>query len=189
MPSVFVIGGCNGAGKSTASKTLLPSVLDCEEFVNADAISAALSPFQPESVSFKAGRLMLERIRELGGKQKNFAFETTLSSRTYVSLLRDLKTNGYDVNLIFFHLESVSLAMRRVRNRVLAGGHDIPHDVITRRFVRGLRNLTDLYLPIAEMWWIFDNSGREPQLVARGKLKVAEKVFLPDIWASIQHPQ
>ena len=140
MPNLYIIAGCNGAGKTTASYTILPELLNCKEFVNADEIAKGLSPFQPEKVSFEAGRIMLYRIRELLSQKKDFAFETTLSTRSYVRLIKKAKEEGYKITLIFFWLKSVDFAIERVKSRVAKGGHDIPEAVIKRRYIRGLEN-------------------------------------------------
>lgn len=165
--NLYVIGGCNGAGKTTASFTILPEIIDCREFVNADEIAKGLSPFQPETVSFEAGRIMLNRINELLKGKKNFAFETTLSTRSYKPKIEEAKRNGYVVTLLFFWLQSIDLAKERVKVRVLEGGHNIDPDIIERRYVRGIKNLFDIYLPIVDGALIFDNSMGKHQLLAQ----------------------
>ena len=169
MPSLFVIAGCNGAGKTTASYTLLPEVLGITEFVNADEIAAGLSPFKPESVSLEAGKLMLKRIKDLIEKQVDFAFETTLSTRSYKSLLSDAKRKGYEIHLLFFWLNSPEIAIERVATRVNEGGHNVPVETITRRYYRGIQNLFSLFLPIVDSWFLIDNSVRPFYIVAEGK--------------------
>jgi predicted ABC-type ATPase len=126
MPNLYIIAGCNGAGKTTASLTVLPEVLNCFEFVNADSIAAGLSPLNPDSVAFEAGRIMLNRIRHLLNNEVDFAFETTLSTKSYVSLIKEAKTRGYQITLLYFWLNSPELAINRVTNRVSQGGHNIP---------------------------------------------------------------
>ena len=168
MPNIFIIAGCNGAGKTTASYSVLPDILNCKEFVNADEIAKGLSPFQPEKVAIQAGRLMLDRISDLMNKQIDFAFETTLSTKSYVQLIKRAKENGYYVTLIYFWLNSHDLAIERVKLRVLSGGHNIPIDVIKRRYFAGLKNLIQLYQPIVDYWMIFDNSERPELFVAEG---------------------
>ena len=144
--------GCNGAGKTTASYTILPEILDCKEFVNADEIARGLSPFQPEKVAIQAGRLMLNRIKTLVCLGESFALETTLATKSYMNLIDEAKEKGYQITLLFFLLRSVDLAIMRVKNRVQEGGHNIPEDVIKRRYVSGLKNFFDLYLPIVDNW-------------------------------------
>jgi predicted ABC-type ATPase len=147
---LYIIAGCNGAGKTTASFTILPEMLDGKEFVNADEIARGLSPFQPEKVSFKAGRIMLERIIDLLESKENFAFETTLATKSYSSIISLARTDGYNVTLLFFWLQNVNLAIERVKTRVLEGGHNIETEVIKRRYKRGIKNLFEIYLPIAD---------------------------------------
>ena len=166
MPSLYIIGGANGSGKTTVSLSLLPNFLEVFEYVNADAIAAGLSPFNPESMAIQAGRLMLERLRNLADVGADFAFETTLAARTFVHFLQECKTKGYIINLIYFWLQSPDLAVARVARRVASGGHSIPEDVIRRRYERGRRNLINLYLPLCDGWMIFDNSVSQIGLIA-----------------------
>lgn len=163
-----MISGCNGAGKTTASFTILPDMLNCDEFVNADEIAKGLSPFKPTSTNIQAGRLMLDRIRSLISKGESFAFETTLSTKSYVKLLQEAKINGYSITLLFFWLEHEELAIKRVKIRVEEGGHDIPSDVIRRRYKGGLFNFFKLYKPIVDDWMFIDNSGDGYEIVAEG---------------------
>ena len=163
---LYIIAGCNGAGKTTASFTILPEMLDCKEFVNADEIARGLSPFQPEKVSFKAGRIMLERITDLLESKENFAFETTLATKSYRSIISLARADGYNVTLLFFWLQTVNLAIERVKTRVLEGGHNIETEVIERRYKRGIKNLFEIYLPIADEVMIFDNSEGKHELIA-----------------------
>jgi predicted ABC-type ATPase len=165
--NLYIIAGCNGAGKTTASFTILVDTLDCKEFVNADEIAKGLSPFQPENVAFEAGRIMLNRIDELLHKGTNFSFETTLSTRSYKSFVLKARQQGYKVTLLFFWLQTVELAKERVKTRVLEGGHNIPVDVIERRYMRGIQNLFDIYLDIVDAALIFDNSFGNHQLIAQ----------------------
>ena len=186
MPNLYIIAGCNGAGKTTASFTVLPEILNCKEFVNADEIAKGLSPFQPEKAAFESGRIMLNRIHELMAEQVDFAFETTLSTRSYVSLVKKAQAAGYRVSLVFFWLDSVSTAKERVKHRVLQGGHNIPEDVIERRYSRGIQNLTRLYIPVVDYWVIFDNT-EQPALVAEGVSGLDFNVNNHDIWSIITH--
>lgn len=166
IKNLYIIGGCNGAGKTTASFTILPEILNCREFVNADEIARGISPFQPEKVAFEAGRIMLNRIDELLNDGVSFAFETTLSSKTYCSKIGEAKAKGYNVTLLFFWLQNIELAKERVRVRVIEGGHNIEPNLIERRYVRGIKNLFDLYLPIVDGALLFDNSEGRPELIA-----------------------
>ncbi len=169
VKNLYVIAGCNGAGKTTASFTILVETLDCKEFVNADEIARGLSPFQPEKVSFEAGRIMLNRMEELLQKGINFSFETTLSTKSYKSFVLKAQQQGYKVTLLFFWLQTVELAKERVKTRVAEGGHSIPDDVIERRYLRGIQNLFDIYLEIVDAVLIFDNSFGNHQLIAQTK--------------------
>lgn len=184
MPNLYIIAGCNGAGKTTASYTVLPEILNCREFVNADEIAKGLSPFQPEKAAFESGRIMLHRINELLMGGEDFAFETTLSTRSYVSLIKKAKSLGYKVNLIFFWLDSINTAKNRVKHRVMHGGHNIPEEVIERRYMRGIQNLTKLYIPQVNYWAIFDNT-EHPELVAEGIDDLGFNIINPDIWSII----
>jgi predicted ABC-type ATPase len=178
MPkNLYIISGCNGAGKTTASFTILPEILDCREFVNADEIARGLSPFQPEKVAIQAGRVMLNRIENLLDENCNFAFETTLATRSYRDTILRAQAAGYNVTLLFFWLQTVELAKQRVQIRVAEGGHNIDAEVIERRYLSGIRNLFDIYLPIADRIWIFDNSEGKHELIAR-KTKQSDLVII-----------
>ena len=178
MPRLYIISGCNGAGKTTASYTVLPDMLQCKEFVNADEIARGLSPFNPESVAIEAGRLMLSRIGELLNEKVDFAFETTLSTRSYTSLIKRAQEKGYYISLIYIWLDSPSLAIDRVKTRVQAGGHNIPEDIIKRRYKNGIKNLFQLYMPICDYWIILDNSQPPFKVIASGhkieKISIAQ---------------
>ena len=168
--NLYIIAGCNGAGKTTASFTILPDILDCKEFVNADEIAKGISPFQPEKVSLDAGRIMLNRINELIEENQNFAFETTLSTRSYRNKILAAKNKGYRVTLLFFWLQNVELAKERVKIRVEEGGHNINPDIIERRYYKGIKNLFDIYLAIIDGALIFDNSAGKHELLAEKKV-------------------
>ena len=161
MPKLYIIAGCNGAGKTTASYTVLPEMLGCKEFVNADEIAKGLSPFNPESVAIEAGRLMLQRMDDLLSEGEDFAFETTLATRSYVKFVEWTQAKGYFVTLLYFWLPTPEQAIERVATRVSEGGHNIPSDVIRRRYANGIRNLTTLYTPIGDYWTIYDNSAAD----------------------------
>jgi predicted ABC-type ATPase len=187
MSNLYIIAECNGAGKTTASYTMLPEILNCKEFVNADDIAKGLSPFQPDKVAFEAGRIMLHRIRQLLSEEQDFAFETTLSTRSYVPLIKKAKQLGFKVTLVFYWLDSYETAKERVKYRVLHGGHDIPEDVIERRYKRGIQNLTKLYIPQVDYWMVFDNNTKEPGLVAEGTGNLGFNIINPDIWSIISN--
>jgi len=177
--NLYIVAGCNGAGKTTASFTILPEILDCREFVNADGIAFGLSPFQPEKAAIEAGRIMLRRIEDLLNKSSNFAFETTLATKTYKNTILNAQAKGYNVTLLFFWLQTVELAKKRVQKRVLEGGHDIEPKVIERRYYAGIRNLFDIYLPIANELLIFDNSEGKHELIAK-KINQSNILILND---------
>jgi len=164
--NLYIIAGCNGAGKTTASFTILPELLDCHEFVNADEIAKGLSPFQPEKSAIEAGKIMLSRIERLLKENFTFAFETTLASKTYKNTILRAQEKGYNVTLLFFWLQTIELAKKRVQKRVLEGGHNIDPIIIERRYLSGIQNLFNIYLPIADEVLIFDNSEGKHELIA-----------------------
>ena len=164
---LYIIAGCNGAGKTTASFTILPEVLDCKEFINADEIAKGLSPFQPESVAMQAGRIMLARMDELLQKGETFAFETTLATKSYKQKIEWAQANGYEVTLLFFWLDSPNMAKKRVAQRVAEGGHSIPSETIERRYHNGIANLFAIYIDMVDICYIFDNSEGRKELIAQ----------------------
>lgn len=183
MPDIFIIAGCNGAGKTTAAYNLLPDVFKTVEFVNADEIAKGLSPFNPTGVAFQAGRIMLERLEQLIEGNKSFSFETTLSGLTYLSFIKKAKENGYGVTFFFVYLNSVKLAIERVAIRVSKGGHTIPKDVIERRYHKGLGNFSR-YAAEADDWYVYDNSGSEYILIAKN-VDGEEKIFNFELFKNI----
>jgi predicted ABC-type ATPase len=185
LPSLFIISGCNGAGKTTASFTILPELLKIKEFVNADEIARGLSPFQPDKVSIEAGKIMLRRLQELLSQSEDFAFETTLSSRTFVRLVKQAKKQKYSINLIYYWLDSTELAIERVKTRVSEGGHNIPSNIIIRRYYSGLRNFFALYKNIVDYWMMIDNSATQPELIAEGWQSEKQNVHNLDKWEII----
>ena len=176
---LYIIAGCNGAGKTTASYSVLPYALHVTEFVNADEIAKGLSPFNPDSMALLAGRLMLQRINELLYAGKTFAVETTLATRSYINLIKEVHRRGYLVHILFFFLEDVSLAKKRVAKRVAMGGHNIPEDVIERRYLSGLHNLFNLFIGEVDTWIIFDNSHQVCQKVASGGKNCRTEIIDP----------
>ena len=167
LPKLYIIAGCNGAGKTTASFTILPEILGCKEFINADEIAKGLSPFQPESVAMQAGRIMLARMDELLQKGETFAFETTLATKSYKQKIEWAQANGYEVTLLFFWLDSPNIAKERVAQRVAEGGHSIPLETIERRYYNGIANLFTIYIDIVDICYIFDNSEGRKELIAQ----------------------
>lgn len=168
-PQAVVIAGPNGAGKTSAAPDLLHDTIGIDAFVNADVIAEGLSAFRPESAAIEAGRIMLRRLGELARARDNFAFESTLAGRSAHHLLTDLMRRGYDVHIFYLWLPSPDLALARVRRRVDAGGHNVPEDVIRRRFRSSLVNFDRIYRPIATAWRLYDSSvlGGRP-LIASG---------------------
>jgi predicted ABC-type ATPase len=184
-PTVYVIAGPNGAGKTTFAAQFLPDFVDCRQFLNADLIAAGLSPFAPETQNVRAGRLLLERIKELSAAREDFGFETTLSGRGYARLLTEMRQSGYRVLLFFLGLPSADLAVERVANRVQQGGHSVPEADVRRRFASGLRNLFQLYRPRLDAWWFLDARRLPPALIAGEE----DGVFTPvqaDLFDQIQ---
>lgn len=166
--TLYIIAGCNGAGKTTASMTMLPEIWKCREFVNADEIARGLSPYNPESVAFEAGRLMLSRIEYLLQGNESFSIETTLSTRSYAQLVQRAQEKGFKVQLLFFWIPSPEHAILRVAQRVKEGGHNIPTDVIRRRYVAGIKNLFNIYLPIVDYWMLVENLSTQQIIIANG---------------------
>ncbi len=166
MKRLFRISGCNGAGKTTASYSILPEMLGCDEFVNADEIARGLSPFNPESAAIQSGRLMLQRINRLLDEGRDFAFETTLSTKSYRNIIKKAQQLGYQITLLFFWLHTPELAIKRVEIRVKEGGHFISEEVIRRRYINGLRNFFNIFEPIVDEWMLIDNSGEPYEIIA-----------------------
>ena len=182
-PNLYIIAGPNGAGKTTASFNLLPDVLHCPNFVNADEIARGLSPFAPETVAFQAGRIMLQRIEELLPQRVDFAIETTLATRSYVQLVHRAQALGYKVHLIFFFLENEEQAKARVAQRVSNGGHNIPESDIRRRFKRGIYNLIHLYMPICDNVHVYNNAHGDAILVAKYSRSNGEiQIYEQEMW-------
>jgi predicted ABC-type ATPase len=155
---IFVFAGPNGAGKTTAALTIFPSLINIYEFLNADEIAKGLAPLHPESVGLTASKLMINRLRELLDLDKNFAFETTGAGTNFVKYLEKAKEKKYEIHLLYLWLDDVELAIDRVAKRVAQGGHNIPEDVIRRRYISGLRNVINIYLPLSSNAVIIDNS-------------------------------
>jgi len=187
MPKVVVIAGPNGAGKSTTAPAILRDALKVHEFVNADTIAAGLSAFSPESVALAAGRIMLDRVHELAREGRDFAFETTLASRTFAPWLRGLQANGYKFHLVYLCLPTVELAVARVAERVRRGGHAVSEGVIRRRYDRSLDNFFNLYSQFANSWVMMDNSiRRRPRSIAKCSIGRTTRVFNADQWSTFR---
>jgi predicted ABC-type ATPase len=186
VDDIVIIGGPNGAGKTTAAQRLVPRVLEIREFVNADEIARGLSPFNADHAAFIAGRLMLERMRELIRSRQSFAFETTCSGRTHLSMLRKCKADGWRVTLLYLWLPSPQVALDRVARRVRDGGHSVPDDVVVRRYWTGLSNLRLLYIPLSDVAAIYDNSDGHRSLIAERLPKGSLIVHDAERWAKIE---
>jgi predicted ABC-type ATPase len=185
VKDVIVLGGPNGAGKSTAVPSVIPPKLGIVEFVNADEIARGLSPLNPAGSEIAAGRLLIERIHTLKNSGQSFGFETTCAGRSHAGLLRECRATGYRVTLIFLWLPSPSASLKRVARRVREGGHDVDGDVVTRRYWAGLRNLHSLYLPLADLALVYDNSDTGRVLVYEATS--AERIVHdPQRWRKIQ---
>lgn len=186
LKTLYIIAGCNGAGKTTASITVLPEILQCKEFVNADEIAKGLSPFNPENVAIEAGRLMLQRIDTLVSGSESFAIETTLSTKSYSKLIEKAKSNGFQIQLLFFWLPTPEHAIERVAQRVKEGGHNIPIEVIRRRYQAGIENLFHIYMPIVDSWMLIENQSCPRIIVADGCINT-ENVYNVELFNTIKN--
>jgi predicted ABC-type ATPase len=186
VKELVVLGGPNGAGKTTAAQTMIPKVLGIREFVNADEIARGLSPFNADATAITAGRLMVERIRALADAGESFAFETTCAGRGHARLLRHCRAAGYRVTLVFLWLPSADAALKRVARRVRGGGHDVPEEIVRRRYLSGLRNMRTLYLPTVDLAMIFDNSNEGRVIIAEWMMGTGLMVRDPMRWTLIE---
>jgi predicted ABC-type ATPase len=186
-PTVIVLGGINGAGKTTVSRSLLAKTLRIMTYVNADVIAQGLSGFDPDAAAIRAGRIMLQQMEELVAQRANFGFESTLAGRSYANWLDSLRNSGYRVHLFYFWLNSPELAVARVATRVINGGHEVPEATIRQRYGRSVRNLFDLYMPVVTGWKVYDNSGvGRPRLIAKSRQNQPPEILEPAIWSSIR---
>ncbi|MBO6029318.1 MAG: zeta toxin family protein [Bacteroidales bacterium] len=168
---MYIISGCNGSGKTTASYTLLPELLDCSEFVNSDEFAKSLAPFHPETAYITASRYMLKKLRYLFTRREDFCIETTLATRSLLKTVRMAQDQGYFVTVVYMWLRSPEIAVKRVAARVEAGGHDVAPDVIRRRYYTGLEYFFELYSPVCDKWMLVDNSETEFRIIAEGSAK------------------
>lgn len=183
--NLYIIAGCNGAGKTTTSEVVLPELLNCYEFVNADNIARGLSPFNVEKVAIEAGRIMLHRINELMEQKVDFAIETTLSSKNYIRLVKEAHAVGYKVSLIFIWLESPQHALERVAVRVERGGHFIKDDDVIRRYYRGVQHLLDDYIALVDYWVVVNNTDGTLEEIAEGEKNEAIRIKNHYLWNQI----
>ena len=171
MPRMYIISGCNGSGKTTASYTLLPELLDCSEFVNSDEFAKSLAPFHPETAYITASRYMLKKLRYLFTRREDFCIETTLATRSLIKTVKLAQDQGYFVTVVYLWLNDPEIAVQRVAARVEAGGHDVAPDVIRRRYYTGLEYFFDIYSPVCDKWMLVDNSQNDFRIVAEGTRK------------------
>jgi predicted ABC-type ATPase len=183
--SVYIIAGPNGSGKTTFAREFLPEYVNCPNFVNADLIAQGLAPFEPRAAAIKAGKLVLQQIRDYAAKNFDFAFETTLSGKSYATLLKELKKKGYELHLFFLWIPDPELAIERIKDRVREGGHNVPVEDVKRRFTRCMHNFFSLYEPLVDSWMLFDNSKAKPVLLAKRKNGHIEVVY-KDLFETIR---
>lgn len=184
MKKIYIISGCNGAGKTTASYTILPDLLDCNEFVNADEIAKGLSPFFPEKASIQAGKLMLKKINDLIDKNQDFAFETTLAAKSHRNIINNAQKKGYKAILLFFYLRTPDLAVKRVETRVKEGGHSIPENTIRRRYESGLNNFFKIYRLLVNEWMFIDNSGEPYEIIGESNQTLTD-IHNKNVWKKL----
>ena len=190
MPRLYIISGCNGAGKTTASYSVLPELLECTQYVNSDEFAKSLSPFDPDLASVSAGRYMLLKIKYLFDRNDDFCIESTLATRSLLRMVREAKANGYTVTIIYLWLNSPEMAIARVRDRVAAGGHNTPEHIIRRRYFMGLQYFFDEYAPECDRWILADNSSTPFKVVAEGNhsmVHIKDHALYEHIWA-LAHP-
>jgi len=178
MPNLYIIAGPNGSGKSTFAQEFLPKFAKCKHFLNTDLIALGLSPFDPTGVRLKAGRLLLFQINAFINDKQDFAFESTLAGKTYITLIKNAKKKGYSIHIFFLWIPDVRLAKARIKQRVKNGGHDVSEEDIDRRFIRSRRNFINNYRSLSDAWIVFDNALDKPKEVVRsnsGNLKIIDK--------------
>ena len=185
MPTLYILAGPNGAGKTTASRTLLPEFFQCDIFLNADEIAVRLNPKNVEAVAMQAARIMLEEIESHISLRQTFCIETTLATRSYLNLIKKLQLLNYEVFLLFFYLPSAEMAIERVALRVSKGGHNIPLDVIERRYKSGIKNLLE-FIEIVDIWSLYDNSKSPAEIIAKGEYPQKLKIINFEIWEKLK---
>lgn len=184
-PNVYIIAGPNGAGKTTFARQYLLLYARCKNFVNADLIAQGLAPFAPESAGIKAGRIVLEQIHTLANQKMDFAFESTLSGKAYLSFLKDLKSRNYTIHIFFLWISDVNLSLARIKERVAEGGHNVPVKDVRRRFDKSLYNFLNYYRLFADYWSILDNSAIVPRLIVRGETDTINEIVNQDIYTKL----
>ena len=186
MPRLFIISGCNGSGKTTASYTVLPELLECSEFINSDEFAKGLSPSNPDGASIQAGRYMLIKMQSLFRKRADFGIESTLATRSLLKTVRSAQELGYSVTVLYLWLPSAEMALQRVKARVAAGGHDIQEDTVRRRYIAGLRNFFLEYRPVCDSWILADNSEPPFRLIAEGSSSRGTVIYEPGLFKMIE---
>jgi predicted ABC-type ATPase len=189
---VYIIAGSNGAGKTSFAREFLPRYVRCTRFINPDLIAAGLSPFDPAAAAMEAGRLVLREIGRAMHTGLSFAFESTISGRTYLTLIRRARARGYRVHLFYLWIPSAELALARIRDRVESGGHDIPEADVKRRYARTLRNLLLSYRAEVNSLHLFDNSGEIPELVFKdedGQTTVFNPAIYNELLRQVQNEE
>ena len=187
--NVYIIAGPNGSGKTTFATKFLPDFVRCPNFINADLIAQGLSPFSPPMAAIKAGKLVLQEIREFAERKIDFGFETTLAGKLYINFFKDLKTKGYNLHIFFLWISDSELAIARIKDRVADGGHDVPEQDIRRRFKRSVCNFFKLYQPLIDSWMLFNNSGSVPALIAKekeGQTSIIDEVLFENVKKSVR---
>ncbi len=182
--NVYIIAGPNGSGKTTFAERFLPDYVKCPNFINADLIAQGLSPFSPRSVAIKAGKLVLSQIHEYIRLDVDFAFESTLAGKLYANLFRELKKKSYKLHLFFLWIPDADIAILRIKDRVMEGGHNVPTEDIKRRFKRSIFNFFKIYLPLLDSWVLFNNAGIKPVPIAKknnGDIDIIEKELFEKI--------
>ena len=186
MPKMYIISGCNGAGKTTAAYTILPDIYKFKQFVNSDEIARILNPANPDSEAIRASRILLERMNELIERGEDFCVETTLATRTLLNTIKKAQQKGYYVTLIFFFLKSADMAVARVKFRVESGGHNVPEPTIRRRYEMGIKNFFNLYMPQVDCWYLVDNTPDPERQVAQGEKNGEIKIHQNSIYIKIR---
>ena len=189
MPTLYVIAGPNGVGKTTFADRYLPDEAKQLEFVNADLIARGLSPYDPDAVLIQAGKIALKRICELIAHRIGFTWETTMSGRTAASWLRQAKDAGFVLKAYFLWVRDSEMTIRRIRQRVAEGGHNIAEDVSHRRFFKTIKNFFELYRPLMDTWKLYETDQPAPRLLAvekSGRLAIRDRAALNEILSRLE---
>ena len=185
MPRLYILAGPNGAGKTTAAQTLVPEVFHCDIFLNADEIAANLNRGNVEAVAMQAARIMLQQIELHISLSHTFCIETTLATKSYLNLIKRVQLINYEVILLFFYLPSAEMAKERVALRVSEGGHNIPIEIIKRRYGLGLLNLKKI-IAVVDRWYVLNNSKSPAEKIAEGEFNKQIKIINFEIWERLK---